>query len=70
MNIKKAMKVFKAARRLKKYCTENTFCKGCMFYDENSMHTETCMIRRNNPDEYDLDKISKGVYLNDTQKGT
>lgn len=63
MNIKKAMKVLKAAERLKKYCGKRELCKGCIFYDESLTYTETCMLRRDNPEEYDLDKISRGLTI-------
>lgn len=63
MNIKKAMKVLKAAERLKNYCGKRELCIGCMFYDESLTYTETCMLRRNNPEEYDLDKISRGFTI-------
>lgn len=60
MNIKKAMKVLKAAERLKKYCSEHDTCKGCMFHNDNSRYIYACMIRRTNPEEYDMNKISRG----------
>ena len=56
----KTIKALKAAKRLKKYCTENTFCKSCIFYDKNSGYLDPCMIRRKNPDEYDLDEMTGG----------
>lgn len=61
MTIKKAIKVMKAVKRLKKYCSECKYCKDCMFYDANSGYSEVCMLRRKNPEEYDLDEISRGL---------
>lgn len=61
MNTKKAMKVLKAAERLKKYCSKHEFCKDCAFYREYSFVSDCCMIRHKNPEEYDLDEISRGL---------
>lgn len=62
MKIQKTIKAIKAAERLKKYCSKHEFCKDCMFYHENSVYTDCCMIRQKNPEEYDLDEISRGGY--------
>lgn len=62
MTIKKAMKVMKAAERLKKYCSEFETCKGCMFYVEDSRHIDSCIIRREHPERYDIEKILRGLF--------
>lgn len=61
MNIEKAMKVLKAVERLKKYCSKREFCKDCIFYCENSIYTDCCMIRNKNPEEYDLEEMARGL---------
>ncbi len=65
MNIEKAMKVLKAAERLKKYCSNRKFCKDCIFYCDNvkpnSVYSDCCMIRQKNPEEYDLEEITRGL---------
>lgn len=61
MNIEKAMKVLKAAERLKKYCSKREFCKDCIFYCDNSIYSNCCMIRQKNPEEYDLEEITRGL---------
>lgn len=61
MNIKKAMKVLKAAERLKKYCSKRELCKDCIFYCDNSVYSDCCMIRQKNPEEYDLEEITRGL---------
>lgn len=57
----KIEKAIKAAKRIKKYCSERELCKDCVFYRENSRYTDCCIFRRKNPEEYDLDDI-KGAY--------
>lgn len=32
-----------------------------MFYCENSIYTDCCMIRNKNPEEYDLEEIIRGL---------
>lgn len=61
MTTKKTMKAFKAAKRLKKYCSERDTCKGCMFHNDNSRYIYACMIRRTPPEEYDLEEITRGL---------
>lgn len=58
MTIKKVIKAMKAAERLKRYCSKHKFCKGCVFYDEEVVPRDDCMIRNKYPEDYDLDKIS------------
>lgn len=60
MNIEKAMKVLKAAERLKKYCSKRV-CKDCIFYCDSSVYSDCCMIRQKNPEEYDLEEITRGL---------
>lgn len=61
MNIEKTLKAIKAAERLKKYCSKHEFCKDCVFYGESSRYTDCCMMRRKNPEEYDLEEITRGL---------
>ena len=61
MNIEKAMKVLKAAERLKKYCSKREFCKDCIFYCNNSIYSDYCMISQKSPEEYDFEEIIRGL---------
>lgn len=53
----KVIKVLKAMKRLKKYCSKHELCKDCVLYCESSRYTDCCMIRNKNPEEYDIETI-------------
>ena len=63
MTIKKAMKIIKAAERLKKYCAKREECKGCIFFYD--IAPDCCMIRQTNPEEYDIKHMSKNLNVGD-----
>lgn len=54
-------KVLKALECLKEYCSKREFCKDCIFYCDNSVYSDCCMIRQKNPEEYDLEEITRGL---------
>lgn len=56
---RKAVKMLKTVKRLKRYCNKHELCKDCAFYCENSGYSDCCMIRNQNPEEYDLETIKR-----------
>ena len=65
MTIKKAMKIIKAVKRLKKYCHKREECKGCIFFYDDVLASDVCMIRQTIPDEYDIKHMVNNVNVGD-----
>lgn len=39
-------------------------CYGCPFYDEHEKYYESCMIKQDHADEWNIEKMTKNIFSN------